>query len=112
MINRNEPRTPPVFRPSVPPAPHMTSRGACSDCHVPAVLAGGGDMKICPRCCAMLWHRDYAGEQRRQRQEAARLASEAANIRRAEKETQKRLDRELRTQTSEPPPEIVKPSES
>lgn len=99
----------PVLRPVIPLAPRLTSRGACSECHVPAVVAGDGDIKICPKCYAMLWHRDYIGEERQRRQEAARLAASAAAVRRAEVEAQKRLDRELKT--SEPPPETVKPSE-
>ena len=83
-----------MFRQPIPPAPHLTSRGICSDCRVPAVLAGNGDLKVCPRCHALLWHRDYMGEQRRLKQEAAKTAAEAAAIRRAEKETQRRLERE------------------
>ena len=95
MINRNEPR-PPVFRPVIPPAPHLTSRGCCSDCDIPAILAGEGDLKICQRCYAVLWRRDYGAEQRRQRMEAQRLAAAAAAIRRAEKEAQQQLDREMK----------------
>jgi hypothetical protein len=110
MPYRNEPKYPhpPILKPPIPPAPHLTSRGACSECHIPAVVAGDGDMKVCPRCYAMLWHRDYASEQRLQRQEAARLAAQAAEIRRAEKEAQKRLERELgEKQVTEKPPETI-----
>ena len=102
MSNRNEPRSAPTFRPVIPPAPYLTSRGACSDCHVPAIIAGDGDLKICPRCYGLLWHRDYSGEERRKRQEAARLVTAAANIRRAEKEAQQQLDREMNTPQTKP----------
>jgi len=105
MINRNEPRPAPIYKRPVPFAPHLTSRGACSDCHIPAIVAGNGDLKVCPRCHAVLWHRDYMGEQRRLKQEAYKAAIEAAAIRRAEKEAQKKLDRDLKasTEQKEPP---------
>ena len=73
----------------------MTSRGACSDCQIPAIIAGDGDMKICPRCYALLWRRDYSAEERLKRQEATRIAAAAAAVRRAEKEAQRQLDREI-----------------
>jgi hypothetical protein len=97
MIFPREPKRPePLPRPKIPPAPHLTSRGACSDCHVPAVVAAQGDMKVCPKCYAVLWRRDYTAEQRRAKQLAAAVATEAAAIRRAEKEAQRKLDQELK----------------
>ena len=92
---RNDPSHPslPISRQMILPAPYLTSRGACSDCHIPGIAAGDGDIKICPRCYAMLWHRDYGAEQRREKQ--------AVEVRRAEKEAQKQLDREFKA-----PPEV------
>jgi len=104
MINRNEPRPAPVHRRAIPEPPHLTSRGACSDCRIPAIVAGDGDLKICPRCYALLWHRDYMGEQRRLRQEASKAAIEAAAIKRAEKEAQKKLDSELKASAQQKEP--------
>jgi len=95
MTSGKEPRVAPIFKQQVPPAPHMTSRGACSDCQIPAIIAGDGDMKICPRCYALLWRRDYSAEERLKRQEATRIAAAAAAVRRAEKEAQRQLDREI-----------------
>jgi hypothetical protein len=96
VINRNEPKhpDPPILKRAIPPAPYLTSRGTCSDCHVPVVIAGDGDLKICPKCYGLLWHRDYAIEQRRARQAAAAAAAAATEVRRAQKEAQKQLDRE------------------
>jgi len=99
MTQGMEPRLPPIFKPKISPAPHLTSRGACSDCHVPAILAGDGDLKVCSRCYSVLWHRDYTGEERRRRLEAAKLAAEVAAFRRAEKEAQQKLDQEQRKET-------------
>jgi len=41
-----------------PPAPYMLN-GLCSDCAIEPVFAGDGDLKICPKCHGLLWHRDY-----------------------------------------------------
>ena len=50
-------KPPPVRGPVLPaPAPHLTKDGCCSDCSVQAVLAGGGELKVCPQCHALLWH--------------------------------------------------------
>jgi hypothetical protein len=96
IFKKPEPRLPPAFKPKIPREATLTSRGACSDCHVPAVVAAGGDMKICPKCYSVLWRRDYAAEQRRQKLQAEKLAAEAARVRRAEREAQARLDRDHR----------------
>jgi hypothetical protein len=66
-----------LIRPLPPPAPYLRS-GLCSDCGVEAVIAGDGEMKICPRCWALLWHRDYREEDRRRR--AERAASEKLRL--------------------------------
>jgi hypothetical protein len=60
------------------PEPFLTSTECCSECKVPALAAGGGDLKVCPRCYAVLWHRDYTEEARRFRaaQRAAAIAYE------------------------------------
>jgi len=71
-----------------PPAPYMMS-GMCSDCGIEAIICGDGDMKVCPKCAALLWHRDYGAEvlQRRaarleelKRMEAERRAAKAAAL--------------------------------
>jgi hypothetical protein len=62
----------------IPPAPYLTGKGCCSDCKVEHVLAGGGDLKICPQCHALLWHTDWATEERRIKQAAAQAAATAA----------------------------------
>jgi len=98
MIQGKESKPPPIFKAAIPQAPHLTGRGACSDCHVPAIIAGEGDLKICPRCYAVLWRRDYMAEERRKRLEAAKLAAEAAAFRHREKEAQEKLDREVKLQ--------------
>lgn len=59
-----------VVRGLPPPAPYLKN-GLCSDCEVEAVVAGEGDMKVCPKCHAVLWHRDYSQELRRERLERA-----------------------------------------
>jgi uncharacterized Zn finger protein (UPF0148 family) len=41
----------------------------CSDCGAKAIVAGDGDLEICPKCYALLWHKDYGDEQRRLRRE-------------------------------------------
>jgi hypothetical protein len=42
------------------PAPRLTKDGRCSDCSVQAMLAGGGELKVCPQCHALLWHVDWS----------------------------------------------------
>lgn len=104
MTQRNEPKHPdPIVRRVPPPAPYLTSRSTCSECHVPSVIAGNGDIKICPKCHALLWHRDYAAEQRQQKLKAEKIAAEAAAIRRAEKEAQQRLNREAEAEAKPKP---------
>ena len=88
-----------VFRPALPPmAPHLTKHGRCSDCNATAVVAGGGELKVCPHCFCLLWHRDWGAEERRVKAEQAainkaanaemkRLRQEAHDKRRAHLET-------------------------
>jgi len=66
---------PPVPRREVlAPAPSLTGNNQCSDCHVRAVTLAGGDLKVCPQCFALLWHRDWSAEERERRLgERARL---------------------------------------
>jgi len=65
----------------VPPAPHLTENGRCSDCGVSAMPAAGGEMKVCPACYGLLWHRDIEAHERKlaaaivERAERARLAA-------------------------------------
>lgn len=48
--------------PDIAPAPHLTPQGSCSECKVRATLVNG-EMKICPRCYALLWHRDWSQDE-------------------------------------------------
>jgi NMD protein affecting ribosome stability and mRNA decay len=75
MTQQRNPRMP-VFAPSLPaPAPRLTKDGFCSDCQVRAVLAGEDELKVCPKCYAMLWHADWSAEEKRIRAERAILAA-------------------------------------
>jgi hypothetical protein len=68
MSNPTKPPRLPMRRPVLPPpAPLLTKDGCCSDCSVQAMLAGGGELKVCPQCHALLWHVDWSAEERRQR---------------------------------------------
>jgi hypothetical protein len=39
------------------------------------VVAGDGQLKVCPKCYAMLWHEDYSAEERRIRAERAAVVA-------------------------------------
>lgn len=100
-------KLPPLARPWAPAAPELTKHGRCSDCNVTAVLAGSGDLKVCPTCHALLWHRDWSGDDRR-RKETAATAIEAARAAAREATAQRRRQiveakrEELKTK-NEPP---------
>jgi hypothetical protein len=68
----------PIRREVAPPAPVLTKHGRCGDCNATAIVAGNGDLKVCPHCHALLWHKDWSGEMR-QRKEAEAAARAAAN---------------------------------
>src|SRR5215475_2417048 len=67
-----------------PPAPYMLS-GLCSDCGVEPIIAGDGDLKVCPKCHALLWHRDYVTEARRLKLAALQAATQLELERRTAK---------------------------
>jgi hypothetical protein len=74
---------------SAPAAPELR-RGLCSDCLIPPIVVADGDMRACPRCFAVLWHKDYAAElaqRKRQAEEAAR--KRAAEVRAAKEAAKK-----------------------
>lgn len=71
-------RPAPIPRQYIAPAPRLTKDGFCSDCQVKAVLAGGDQLKVCPKCYALLWHQDWSAEEKLKRAERA-LAVAAAN---------------------------------
>ena len=74
-------------------APHLTRKHTCSDCSVPAIEAGGGELTICPKCFGVLWHRDWSAEER-QRKAAVAAANKAAReeaLQYARAATQERL---------------------
>jgi hypothetical protein len=87
-----QPKLPAIFRPLVPPAAHLTKHDCCSDCNVPAVLAGNGDLKVCPQCYSLLWHHDWSVEERQRRREAA-AAAKAADAARQQAREAKRQER-------------------
>ena len=39
---------------AVPPAPKLTKDDQCSECRVPAISIDQNQIKICPKCCAVL----------------------------------------------------------
>jgi hypothetical protein len=90
MPSKNPP-PPPVWSPwsgvAVAPAPYLDGRSMCSECHIRALTLANGELKVCPRCFAVLWHADYSEEFRHQRMERERINAE----RRAE---QKRIQDE------------------
>jgi hypothetical protein len=53
----------------------------CSDCRVLATSAAGGEMLVCPRCHALLWHADYGAAARVAKEEAAAKRAEADRVR-------------------------------
>jgi hypothetical protein len=72
------------------PAPALTAKGDCSECKVLAVVAAEGQMKVCPRCFALLWHRDWSKEEAAR--SAARSADIAAHRLRLKEEKQRQLE--------------------
>jgi uncharacterized Zn finger protein (UPF0148 family) len=68
------------------PAPYLL-RQKCSDCGVAMALAGNGDLGVCPKCYALLWHKDFGEEVRRlrrEREETERLRQEQLRKSKAE----------------------------
>lgn len=69
------------YRRYMQPAPTL-SGGMCSDCRVPVMAAGDGEYRICPKCYAVLWHKDWAAEFRiREKERASERARKAAEVR-------------------------------
>ena len=59
----------PMRRPVLPPpAPRLTKDDCCSDCGVQSIWAGDGELKVCPKCWALLWHLDWGAAERRRLQ--------------------------------------------
>jgi|SRR3954463_5645277 hypothetical protein len=59
------------------PAPTLTEDGRCTECKVIAVMAGKGEMKVCPKCYALLWHAVWARSKERERAAATERADRA-----------------------------------
>lgn len=72
-----------------PPAPQITRSGLCSDCAVQAVWAADGDMRVCPKCYALLWRKDYSAEIRQKKLAAMEIARQREAERRAQKAAMK-----------------------
>jgi len=56
------------------PAPYLNG-DLCSDCGVNVLAIADGEMLICPRCYALLWHPNWAQD------EAARAFARTAELR-------------------------------
>jgi hypothetical protein len=65
----NRPPTP-WDREPAPAAPALTDDGLCSECNAPAKLICKGEVEICSKCLAVLWHSGLV-EKRRERAAAA-----------------------------------------
>ena len=77
MNQQRQPSVSSLWRERPADAPHLTRKRTCSDCHVEAVEAGDGQLLVCPRCYALLWHRDWSAEERKRKAEQA-AANKAA----------------------------------
>ena len=76
-----------------PPAAFMVN-GLCSDCGIEPIICADGDMKACPKCFSVLWHRDYAAIQRQavlQRREFERVRIEELRKAKAEMKARARI---------------------
>jgi hypothetical protein len=67
------------MRRQVLPAPRLTKDGCCSDCSVQAMLAGEGELKVCPQCHALLLHVDWSVEERPASRWRARASATGGN---------------------------------
>jgi hypothetical protein len=47
---------------AAPPAPTLLKNWSCSDCNVSSIVIAQGEMRVCPKCYALLWHIDYSTE--------------------------------------------------
>jgi hypothetical protein len=97
----SEKPTPIYRRPQVPPAPYLTKHDLCSDCEVAAERAGDDELKVCPRCYALLWHRDSPEDRRRRQAAAVEVQKRAAAIQKRREEAAAK--REAEQQQPEPP---------
>ena len=72
------------------PAPYLMM-GLCSDCRVAPDLLAEGDLKVCPKCYALLWHRDFGADNRRRQIERAEAErTRLAMLRKAKEELKAR----------------------
>jgi hypothetical protein len=60
----------PWDRERAPAAPALTDDGLCSECNAPAKLICKGEVKVCSKCLAVLWHSGVV-EKRHERTVAA-----------------------------------------
>jgi hypothetical protein len=84
---------PALARKLPPPAPFMAN-GLCSDCVVEPVIAGEGDLKVCPKCHAVLWSR-YSSDELRQRKAELLAAAKARETERRAAQKAMRLAAQL-----------------
>ena len=87
---------------NIAPAPHLTKLDRCSGCNVHAIEAADGDMKVCPVCFAVLWHRDYAAEDYARRAIERREAHARGQIKKAQRQQQReaRIQQQLKAETA------------
>lgn len=83
------------------PAPELTKTGHCSDCGVPAIWTAGNELRVCPKCYALLWHADYTPEREQQKELAAAARREQNYARRTAYEAAREAVRVARLQASE-----------
>jgi len=81
----------PAMARKLPAAAPYLMMGLCSDCRVAPDLLAGGDLKVCPECYALLWHRDFAVDNRRRQFERAEAErTRLAMLRKAKEELRAR----------------------
>ena len=75
-----------IPRAEVSPAPFLMF-GLCNECQVVPILAGENDLKVCPKCYALLWHQDFTYAYRvKQLRERERESLRLAQLRKAKEE--------------------------
>lgn len=82
------PKTPPIQREMIAPAPHLMGNNRCSDCNVTAIWAGDHNYKVCPECYGVLWHTDWSSEER--------SVHRAERLARAAREAEREIARQMR----------------
>jgi hypothetical protein len=102
-----------LIRPMPAVAPYLLM-GHCSDCGLEPIVCGDGDIKVCPKCYSLLWHRDFGEELRRKRLEAAeasRLRLEMLRRAKAEMKARAKAEMKARAKAGSHQSAYLKPGE-